>query len=725
MATLNVTSFSERINGTVFEDEIFGRAGDDTLRGRGRADEIFGGRGDDVIKGGSGNDDLRGNRDNDTLEGEGGDDQLRGNLGNDELIGGRGDDTLRGGRGSDRLIGVDPNRSNPGANSIDYLIGGTDEDTLVLGDGEKVFYASSGDADFAQVRGFQSGADVLELSGRRSDYRFSTNNRNIFLLEEDGEDLIAQFRNGSFNPDTDIVFLGGEPVEFRTFDGTENNLENPQLGSTDIQLLRLGDVSYADGISEPRGGDPSSLPSPREVSNAVAAQGTTSTPSTAGITDWFWQWGQFLDHDIDLTEAAKPEESFNIPVPLGDIFFDPFNTGTQEIGLNRSIFDETTGTDTDNPRQQVNEITAFIDGSMVYGSNEATAETLRLNDGSGKLNTSTSSNGEILLPTDSSGSFLAGDIRANEQFGLTSVHTLFVREHNRIVDELDVRLDSGETVVVELFEDSELSEGDFLYEAARSIVTAEIQAITYNDFLPLLIGGTALEDYDGYDAEVNPGISNEFSTAAFRVGHTMLSSQLLQVQEDDSTVPIPLRDAFFNPSFINAEGVDGFLDGLSRQVAQEIDPFVIDDVGNFLFGPPGAGGFDLASLNIQRGRDHGLPSYNDTRVALGLDPITGFAEISSDPSIQSSFASVYDSVDDIDLWIGGLAEDNVGGGLVGETFQLIIADQFTRLRDGDRFWYESNPVVEALAPDVGDANLAEIIENNSDIVGLQDNVFLL
>jgi peroxidase len=237
----------------------------------------------------------------------------------------------------------------------------------------------------------------------------------------------------------------------------------------------------------------------------------------------------------------------------------------------------------------------------------------------------------------------------------------------------------------------------------------------------LLLGKNTLDDYSGYDQTVNVGISNEFSTAAFRVGHTMLSTTL----QNGTSEGLALRDSFFNPDLITTGGVDNLLLGLASQAAQEVDTLVIDDVRNFLFGQPGAGGFDLVSLNIQRGRDHGIPSYTEVREELGLDPITNFADISSDPEVQADLKAVYGSVDQVDLWVGGLAEDHVNGALVGETFQVILLDQFTRLRDGDRFYYENDQLLSVLAPDVENTTLGDIILANSSISNIQDNVFLV
>ncbi|MCG8403951.1 MAG: PEP-CTERM sorting domain-containing protein [Phycisphaerales bacterium] len=505
----------------------------------------------------------------------------------------------------------------------------------------------------------------------------------------------------------------------RSIDGTGNNVANPNWGSADTQLLRLGSSDYGDGISTPAG---ASRASPRAISNAVAHQ-TGSILNNRNLTDYVWQWGQFLDHDIDLTAGASPAEPFDIAVPAGDAWFDPFNTGVETIGMNRSVYDAATGTGVGNPRQQLNQITSYIDASNVYGSDATRAAALRTFSG-GKLATSSHATGDLLpfntglLPNANDAGivadqdlFLAGDVRANEQTGLTAMHTLFVREHNRLADEIALA-NPG-------FNDEQI------YQQARKIVGAQMQAITYNEFLPALLGSGAVSGYTGYSSTVDAGVSNEFSTAAYRLGHSMLSTTLKR--PGNGAGDLSLADAFFNPNRITAEGgIDSVLKGLASQEMQEIDTKIVGDVRNFLFGPPGSGGLDLASLNLQRGRDHGLQSYNQARVDMGLAPVATFADITSDVAVQTALASVYASVNDIDLWIGGLAEDHLPGSSVGELINAILVDQFERLRDGDRFWYENDPFFNAqLLAEINGTTLAEIIARNTNVTGLQGNVFFI
>ena len=205
----------------------------------------------------------------------------------------------------------------------------------------------------------------------------------------------------------------------------------------------------------------------------------------------------------------------------------------------------------------------------------------------------------------------------------------------------------------------------------------------------------------------------------------MLSSTLVRLNPDGTEFEggnLALADAFFSPEEITEHGIDSLLRGLASNYAQEIDNMVVDDVRNFLFGPPGAGGFDLASLNIQRGRDHGLPDYNQARVDMGLAPVTSFSQITSDPVVASRLEALYGNVNNIDVWVGGLAEDHVAGGSVGELIRTVLVDQFERIRDGDRFWYQRTMFGEQLRR-IENTTLADIIQRNTDITGLQDNVF--
>ncbi len=506
--------------------------------------------------------------------------------------------------------------------------------------------------------------------------------------------------------------------EYRTYDGFGNNLSNPTWGMGSGPMVRLFPSKYGDGVSSFGGQD---RPNPRAISNAVCSQ-TAPRFSSRVLTNMVMQWGQWVDHDLDFRKRQQPSEFVNIPIPIGDPHFDPQGTGTAKIFFTRSRWLPGTGTGPSNPREQINAISSFMDCNTVYGSNQLRADLCRSFRGGRLL----MSPGDY-LPWNTFGEemdfppqgvpqtelMLAGDDRANEQVGLLSMHVLWAREHNRLCDELAAANPGWDD--------------ERLYQEARNIVIALNQAITYNAFLPALLGPGAIPPYSGYQPRVNPGVSNEFAHAAFRFAHSMLNPTLARLNEDGTPIPegnIALRDAFFVPhTVIDEGGIDPILRGLCAQGSQEIDHLIIDDVRNFLFGPPGIFGLDLAALNIHRGRDHGLPTLNEARLGLGLAPYTSFEQISSDPETTTRLASIYASVDQVDLWLGGICEDQVPGAGVGPVFRAIIADTFRRVRDGDRFWYQNRMFTPKMLAAIEATTLADVIKRNTSIVRIQSDVF--
>ena len=509
----------------------------------------------------------------------------------------------------------------------------------------------------------------------------------------------------------------GSGAAYRNVNGSCNNLQAGQgvWGAAGSELLRMGEANYgADGFSMR-----TDLPAPRDVSNAVVAQ-PGSIPNANGVSAMLMQWGQFLDHDIGLTPAQRGTESAPIAIAPGDPHF------TGDMPFNRSIYAAGTGDSATNPRQQVNVNTAWIDGSQIYGSDAQTALALRTGSG-GALRMSDGG----LLHLDSAGEFVSGDERVNEQIGLTAMHTLFNREHNRIAEQIETSL-RGTPIngIAPGAAGYEAALDETIYQEARRINAAQMQAITYNEFLPALLGVGAIDPWAGYRSDVNPGIANEFSTAAFRFGHSTLNPELLRIDENGQVIAagnLPLEQAFFNPDLLHDPangGIEPILRGLSVQRAQEVNPFIVDALRNMLFPPPVDVGFDLAALNLQRARDHGIGGYNASRVAYGLDPVS-WESAAFLPGIKEHLMTVYVGIDDVDLWIGGLAERHVNGGLLGETFASIVTDQFTRLRDGDRYWYENAQFDELWLNEIGDSRLSAIIMRNTTIDAMQSNAFFM
>lgn len=371
--------------------------------------------------------------------------------------------------------------------------------------------------------------------------------------------------------------------------------------------------------------------------------------------------------------------------------------------------------------RSINLTTAWIDASAVYGIDspsglagprQTVATPASLREGgavasTGRMITSEGKN----LPV-ANGLVLAGDPRAAENPDLAAIHTLWVREHNWHVERL-AKVHPQWT-------------GDQLYRQARAIVTAEIQQVTYREFLPTLLGPGAIPQWNGYRSNVDPTISVEFSVAAMRFGHSIVSNVVSREAEDGSlTGPeMLLRDAFFMPAseFVKHGGADGFLRHIGSDVSNTLDAHLVDDLRNFLNDPPVA--IDLAAINIQRSRDVGLGTLNQTRVALGMRPHADFSQVTPDPELASRLKTAYGTIDRLDLWIGGLSERRVRGALVGETFHRILTDQFVRLRDGDRLWWENQSWDRGMAQWIRETTIADVVLRNTDTRRMQANMFL-
>ncbi len=508
---------------------------------------------------------------------------------------------------------------------------------------------------------------------------------------------------------------------YRTIDGTCNNLgaANQYYGAAEIDFFRELPALYGaddtnNSLSFPN------RPNPRLISNEIFDQ-TAPTGNPDNLSSFVFTWAQFLDHDITLTKEATIEP-VPIPLPNNEPLF------TSPIRFSRSAF--IAGTGITSPRQQENELTAWIDGSQVYGSDEARANWLRTFQ-FGKLKTSAGNllpyntinaeaNGTIdpnappvaSIDGQPGKSFVAGDVRATEQPNLTALHILFVREHNRICDEL-------------------ISQGyrndEEIYQIARKQVGALMQVITYEEFLPAL--KVQLASFRGYNHAIRPDIMNLFATAAFRIGHTMVADKLLIVGDNCEKLrtDLTLAESFFNNSFIKEFDIDPFLKGMSTQQQETIDAQIVDGLRNSLFALPqlpNAIGLDLASINIQRGRDHGLPDYNTVRRYFRRSSANSFFDINRNPNITNQLSSVYNDVNSIDLWVGLLAEEVLLGNILGPTMHNVLKVQFERLRDGDFYYYENDPFYSfSDRLTLKNTKLSDIIKRNTNLQNLQADVF--
>ena len=523
---------------------------------------------------------------------------------------------------------------------------------------------------------------------------------------------------------------GGVPIEedvvdaeykFRPYEGVGNNFKNPRYGHVGEHLLRKSAAEYNTDTQLSLHGNPN----PRIVSNHICKGSPVESPKN--LSNITWAWAQFVDHQLDLTVNQSGESAETIEIPVPDTETDPeedFYYPGRTITVTRSKFEMVDALNGQGPvRQHTNALTSYVDACNVYGTTPDMCQRLRALDGTGKMKTSMADNGETLLPYNTVGLhmdvfipvpqeslFAAGDVRANENIALIAMHTIWVREHNRLCDELVA--DHPEWA----------GQDEMIFQHARRMVIGMQQQITFTELLPKILGPIPL--YSGYDDTVIPDIATEFSTVGYRVGHTMLPD-VLQIDEEGTT--ITLFEAFFNPAWVQANGIDNLLVGLSKTRQQKVDNVVVDSVRNQLFGPPTTTSMrDLAAINIQRGRDHGIPGYNAVRVAYGLKRINTWDEFPTTSELRAKMAALYSGPDVVDPWVGCIVESHLPGAEVGPLLYAIISDQALRIRSGDRFWFENDPALsvnERIA--IRQTSMADVLNRNTAPgIEFQDDVFV-
>jgi hypothetical protein len=592
--------------------------------------------------------------------------------------------------------------------------------------------------------------------------------------------------------------------EVQSLSGVNNNPNFPTLGAAGQRYLRIGPARYADGRSQPFGG-----PNSRYVSNREFNDTNVNVFSERGVTQWGNIWGQFIDHNVGHRDENGT--AANIPFNQSDPLESFINT-LGVIPFSRSA--AAPGTGVTNTRQHINTQNSFIDAEAVYGISDVRLDWLR----TGSLDGNPDNNsGSLMMSGSGINSYLptraargnpagaptmaidgrllshpndakvAGDVRANEQFGLTSVQTLFAREHNRIVNALP----------------SWVSQED-KFQLARAVVIAEIQFITYNEFLPAM--GVTLPAYQGYNDFLDPSTAHEFATVGYRAHSFIhgeveaetnvsrysqatldaLEAQGVEVTVDgtDVAIAVPLNVGFFNPGLVEQIQLGPILEGFGAESDYRNDEMIDNSLRSVLFRIPSSSNpdcldgptlpqcfntvADLGAIDLERGRDHGMPLYNTMRNAYGLSSKTSFTavtgestesfpaglgvdspacmdiialfDINGNPTtvaadnatrvvkrctLAARLKAIYGSPSNMDAFVGMLAEKHLSGKEMGELQNAIWIDQFGAARDGDRFFYANDPLQSYIRNNFGidsRVSLAQVISRNTDFAAT-GNVF--
>ncbi|XP_068205835.1 lactoperoxidase-like isoform X2 [Palaemon carinicauda] len=442
--------------------------------------------------------------------------------------------------------------------------------------------------------------------------------------------------------------------------------------------------------------------------------------------------------NLRISNFIKPFESecAPIPIPLDDDFYSCYGQTCMEFVRSAPAPMCRFG-----PREQLNQHTAYLDGSGIYGPKKEMTDGLReFQDGLLKLQVTLE--GKRLLPGQEDPDdgcnieslyangifcFKAGDGRVNEQIVLAFLHTVWAREHNRIA------------AILKAFHPSWTDEK--LFQESRRIVIAELQHVTYTEFLPIILGTVltetlglstlSLDQYTtDYDDTLDASIANSFSTAAYRYGHSQIADFIQRINRYGVLQTEPISAMMFNPfSLYEEEEMGDVGRGSTSGRARKVDAYFTEEVTGKLFKGKGKFGLDLVALNIQRGRDHGLPGYAQWKELCGGE-VSNFSDLLSvmDEHIVDTLQEVYSALEDVDLFIGGISENPFLDGLLGPTFSCIIADQFLRIKKGDRFWYEykdsPGSFTNAQLKELHKVTFARILCNNvPELENLQPNPF--
>ncbi|CAM9321329.1 unnamed protein product [Chrysoparadoxa australica] len=510
----------------------------------------------------------------------------------------------------------------------------------------------------------------------------------------------------------------GCPLNDPNFSEVEGNCQARPVPADHPRAGATGEIEMREPLGVLEGTFDAGRPNARHISNTIGSQELSGERSNDRFNLLTIFFGQFLDHDLTLAlEAEHSEENI--------VHIDDVGDGMGDLEFVRSFATA--------PGEFANMNTAWLNLGNVYGDTEDRCQALRADDyhEPGFMKTTTLFRNKEYLPLHSEmdgvldfaagpgeaepiecgmmktrkrkGScsplngtvpfFACGDVRCNENLVLLSFHTLWLRNHNRLAS---LALDDIPRGSMSAEEYSQL-----IFDTARYTNICTWQQIIFEEWLPAVIGqsGMDLMKERTPSGELPPTMSLLFSTSAFRFGHSGLASSIIQASNRGKiTRSDRLADLFFDPANLveDPKTLHRVFNGLRITPHEDIDTFMIDDIRNMLFGNNGAAPHDLLTLNIMRGRDHGLPGFNEAAEHFGTPRYESFEELTGGPSeLATKLTELYgegaDAVDKADIFVTGLAEADFGDSQLGSLFTMILVDQFSRIRDADKFWYTEAP----------------------------------
>ncbi|GFY80109.1 peroxidase [Trichonephila inaurata madagascariensis] len=541
--------------------------------------------------------------------------------------------------------------------------------------------------------------EATEFSSSSSDYYdISEDADNTYEVSNDSDDTTPEDPNRC-RDNSPLQCDRAHP--YRTFDGTCNNLDHPTWGSANECYLRFQKAFYDGygGVRKSVTRDP--LPEPRNLTVNIFRDVKQRSQRTSFMLTIF---GQAVAHDLgnivkldDKAECCSPGNESNpacLPIRLSpdDPDFSRYNVTCRNFQTSKDCH----LCDTAN-KESLSDVTSFLDASIAYGNSDEKANSIRRNDGT-------------------------GDERVNQHATLTSIHTLYMREHNRLAAILKLLNPQWDE--------------EQLFQEARRINIAQVQCITYKEYLPYVIGPYLMEQFDLkvkdgpegtlYNPRTRPGIVNEFSTSAFRL-HSMVASNV-------GALRLLFEDLYSNPKLIWDGHMNQLMQGVCRVSSAKYDHWFVKDVTVSLRRPPGKSyGSDLSSMDIQRGRDTGLAPYIYlVKFCSGNRyKITSFEDLSPLMSMENIelLKKNYKSVEDVDLGVGLHMENHLPEAEVGPTTACIIAKQFYLIKFGDRFYFEHEGEVPSFTPDQRNAlkqcSFSRLLCDNTNIPRIQKNVMLV